>query len=115
MITSKEQKIVDNVAMDASFSSDQISILRFNSYALQYTFLGTPAGTLKVQVSCDEMGVSSALSSWDDLDDSSYTVSAAGTLTQNINQANYGKIRIVYTRSSSDGYLTVKMVAKNQG
>ena len=109
----KEEIILSGQSMAASFESDQINILYFKNYSLQYTFSGSPADTVKIQVSNDEMGVTSASSSWDDLDGSSYAISAAGTLTQNANEQNYGKIKVVYTRTSGTGSMTVKLVAKS--
>ena len=61
------------------------------------------------------MGVAAADSSWDLIDGTSYTISASGTLSQNINAANYGKFKIVFSRTSGSGNLTVKMCAKTQG
>lgn len=111
MNTFKEE-LAFSTSMNSSFESSQMSVLNFIGYALQLTSTGSPVGTVKIQISCDEMGLIESSSSWNDLDDSSVAISASGVITYDVADAFYTKIRVVYTRTSGTGTMTAKITRK---
>lgn len=114
MDTYKEfYKILDAQSMGASFVSAQFSVLQFKHYSIQFKHTGSPAGSVKVQISNDEMGISAEDTIWDDYTDSVTAIAAAGSIYLNFRQVAHGKIRVVYTYSSGSGSMTVKLIGKS--
>jgi hypothetical protein len=77
--------------------------------AIQLVFTGTPAGSFKLQASCDKGNPSAAseaqqysgVSNWTDVADSSETISAAGSLLWNIADPGYQWVRVVWTATGA--------------
>lgn len=109
MITAKQVTVLSGQSMAASFESDPISVLPFIGYSISCVFTGSPVGTLKIQVSND---TEDAPTNWDDLDDSSVSISAAGSETYIVAEVEYSFIKLVYTRSSGSGTFGAKFTGK---
>jgi hypothetical protein len=106
-------KIVDAVSMGASINSSGIDLNQQMIYAIQAVWTGTPAGTLKIQVSNDIVPVASSVVNWTDYTGSSQTLSgSAGDFVWNVLNVGYRWMRLVYTRSSSTGTLNVTYSGK---
>lgn len=103
-----------SASLGANWTSGAIWLGHIANYAIQLVFTGTPAGTFKLQASCDPANnvnptvvvQQAELSHWTDIADSSQTISAAGNHMWTVQNAGYNWVRIVYTRSSSTGTLT---------
>lgn len=101
-------------SMGASFNMNPVYLGHICNYALQLVFTGTPAGTFKLQCSNDpgrpiapgKIPQSDTVENWTDIAGSSQTVSAAGNITWDVQNAGYTWVRVVYTRSSSTGSVT---------
>lgn len=107
-ISYKQETLLDGQSMAASFNSEPISVLEFNGYSIQCVWTGSPTGTLKLQISND----TEEPTNWDDLDDSSVSITTAGSETYIVAEVEYGFVRIVYTRSSGTGSFGAKFVGK---
>lgn len=102
------------VSLAASSNLQALWIGHVAMAGFQFVVTGTPVGTLKLQVSCDEGAVNSQsivnqtarVTNWTDLAGASVAVSAAGTYVLNIVDPGYHWVRVVYTASSGTGSLT---------
>lgn len=94
--------ILDDASMAASFNSNAILLARARASNIQLVFSGTPNGTFKLQSSCDVTFDPSLVTNWDDIPDSSQSVSAAGSHSWTVAD-RYKWVRVVYTRSSGTG------------
>lgn len=112
MITKKEIKPFTSTDMGASFESDPISVVDFLGFSLTLNLTGAPVGTIKIQVSNDTSDIAASVTLWDDLESSSAAVSAAGTVTYNVSDVWYNKIKVVYTRTSGTGAMSAKLTGK---
>lgn len=111
--------VIDGAAatttLGASLNMRPIWLGHIAHYSIQLVFTGTPAGTFKLQASNDEGSPHAAgdaakysgVSNWTDVADSSQVVAAAGNIMWDVQNASYNWVRVVYTRSSSTGTLTV--------
>lgn len=91
------------VSLGASANLAAVSLEHISNYSIQIVFTGTPSGTFKLQCSNDELSPSN----WTDVGSSDQAVTTAGDLVWNVENAGYKWVRVVYTRSSSTGSLTV--------
>jgi len=91
----------------ASLTSSIISIQRIDNVAVQLTWTGNAVGTFAVQVSNDQSG-------WSALDTSGApSISGtAGTIMLDLNLTSAPYLRVVYTRTSGTGALTVIVSGK---
>ncbi len=98
----------------ASITSDGIWLGNISDFSIQVVFTGSPVGTFKLQASNDmgnedkgNGGWSSALvTHWTDLD-SGVAVSAAGNVMFNYRGSGFRYVRLVYTKDSGTGTITV--------
>lgn len=97
-----------------AFWLDQIYVA-----AIQATITGSPVGTLKLQGSADLGTVGpvnpssgAGISTWTDINNSSASVTGAGSVTWNYQNIGYEWIRAVYTSTSGTGNITIKINAK---
>lgn len=102
--------VIEDEAMDADITSSSKNVNEAVSYAVHAIWSdgSSPVGTLDLQASNDDDDASftSILSA-------PYAVSGnSGKLIINVEKHGYGYIRIVYTRTSGDGTLNVKVNAK---
>lgn len=109
----KEGTFFNSQSMAASFTSSMLSVLYFRGYSITCTWAGDPAGTLKLQISNDTSDIEDDVSNWEDLTDSSVTLTGvSGQQVYNIRYVYYNKVRIVYTRSSGTGTITANYTGK---
>lgn len=111
-VTSKQGIVFNAVSMAESFESDPIDILHFKEYSASFFFTGSPAGTLKIQISNDTPNTAAANTSWIDLENSSSTIAAAGSIVYEVTEANTSYIKFVFTRTSGTGVMTGRITAK---
>lgn len=106
------------VSMGASFNLDPVWLGHICNYSIQLVFTGTPDGSLKLQCSNDAgtpngaapATMSTGVTNWTDIAGSSQSIAAAGNHVWTVENAGYNWVRVVYTRSSSTGSLTVARV-----
>lgn len=90
-----------DLSMAATITSDPISIQRALAAALTVAWTGTPTGTAKLQGSANGLN-------WDDITGlSQATGGAAGNATWDLAETGLSHVRVVYTRSSGDGALSI--------
>jgi hypothetical protein len=74
-------------------------------YAIQLVFTGSPNGEFKLQASLDEPNKvnpqNTTITNWTDITGSAESVTAAGDLIWNVENAGYTFVRVVWTDSSS--------------
>jgi hypothetical protein len=95
--------------------------------AIQAIFSGSPTGTIKLQISCDNVAVPLQANNnnpventdpavnvvnWCDYSGSPQTISGAGIFIWNFFNPGYRWLRVVYTPSGGSGALTVQAVLK---
>jgi len=102
-----DKKILDVGDMAASINSDAVLIDQIYGYAVQCVFTGSPVGTLKIQTSCDILQGTEVVSTWTDLAGATFAVSAAGNASFNYDAQYYQYFRVVYTRTSGTGALSI--------
>lgn len=98
----------------ATATSTAINLSHVSQYAVQIVTSGTHAGTLKIQVSCDEGHPNSAASgsqvsgvvNWSDLPNATAAVSNSGVYLINVADAGYCWARVVYTKTSGTGAIS---------
>jgi hypothetical protein len=97
--------LVSNTVMNQNINSNPVVLNSVYGYSVQAVYTGTPTGTLKLQCSSDPVananGIMTPPVNWNDIADSSYSVSSAGIYTWNVNGAFYNFMRLVYTDGSS--------------
>jgi len=106
------EKIISAADMSADFESDPILLDQIYGFSFQAVFTGAPDGVIKLQASNDDKTFNQTPVNWDDIADSSYTVSAAGTYMWNFNGAFYKWVRVVYLFASGTGACDVTYVSK---
>lgn len=102
-------------SMGASFNMSGVYIGHVVNCSIQLVFTGTPVGEFKLQGSNDAGSPNASqqphlydgVSNWSDITSSVQAVSAAGDVLYNLSNLGYNFIRVVYTRTSGTGSLTV--------
>ena len=100
------------------------SLWHLEGFSCQAVFTGTPAGTIKLQVSNDpndptgkkwnDLDLAPTLGNWTDVANSAQSVSAAGTFFWDYPQCNAAWVRCVFLHTgSSTAALTVNFVGKS--
>jgi len=101
--------------MAQSFNMRAIYLGHIAQYAIQLVFTGAPVGTFKLQCSNDagkpnaesKAEQSASVVNWTDIASSSSAISVAGNITWNAENVGYLWVRVVYTRTSGTGSVTV--------
>lgn len=104
----------DSTDLSANRTSEPVWLGHIANYSIQLVFTGTPGGNFKLQCSNDEGNPAAAkevdrdweVVNWTDVADSAFTVSAAGDVTWDVQNAGYRWVRVVWTQTSSTGTLT---------
>ena len=108
--------IVNGEDASASITSEPYSLQNMIGFSITASFVGgTPAGTIKLQISNDRADNGAPPSTWVDLlkpTDSSTAISAAGNVVWNYQNAFYRWVRVVWTRTGGSSTLTVTANAK---
>ena len=97
--------------------SNNVSII---NGAVQAVFSGSPAGTIKLQISCDNVAENltvgqdpaSNVVNWADYSGSPQVISGAGIFIWNFFNPGYRWLRVVWTPTSGTGSLTAIIVVK---
>jgi hypothetical protein len=97
----------DPVSLSSDWTSEPVYIYQIVALAIQLVFTGSPVGNFTLQCSNDEYSSNLAPQNWTTLDGSAQSITEAGNHTWNIQDAGYRWIRVVYTRTSGSGNLTV--------
>lgn len=107
------QTIVNAASTAASVTSDVLNVQDFDNIALQMVWTGTTAGTFAVQASLDYEPAGSA-GTWTALTLSAVPTAAgsADSALVDLNQVAAPWLRVVFTRSSGTGALTVYAAGK---
>lgn len=108
MLIEENQQIITSAAITTNVFSTEVKVPRVLGFAIQAHWAGSvPIGTLKLQGSCDDVGVSAT--TWTDIGGSSQPVSgASGSHMYNCFMQMYPRYRVVYTHTSGDGYLNAR-------
>jgi len=100
-----------STSLSGDLESEPIYLGHIVDYAIQIVFTGTPDGSFKLQVSNDEGSVNSSgrtmqgsgVENWSDVASSGFTVSAAGDVFWDVQNAGHRWVRVIWTVSSSTG------------
>jgi len=98
--------LVNNVSMSTSITSPSIDLSNVQGFAMHAFWDGSPAGTFHLEASDDDVH-------WAIYQDSVVSLPVAGNqIFYNVSLTHFDKVRLVFTRSSGSGDLTVLMNAK---
>lgn len=94
--------------------SEGIYLGHIVDYAIQIFFTGSPLGNFKLQVSNDLGQINSqsrvvqdsTVVNWSDVADSAFTVSAAGDVFWDVQNAGHRWVRVVWTATGGSGTIT---------
>lgn len=100
-------KVITDAAMTGNIESSVIDTSRITSVVFYAKWTGSPVGSIKLQVSIDDVN-------YVDLPSSSQAVSGAGDFMWNVTDTNYDKIKVVYTFTSGSGTLNVQANGKGK-
>lgn len=89
----------------ATVTSNSQQLVQMAVASIQAVFTGSPVGTLKLQISNDN-------SNWTDYTNSSVSVTTSGNFLWNLVSVGFQYVRVVYTKSSGTGSLTVTVSGK---
>ena len=100
-----EYNLLEAGDMSASITSDAQQLNQMFLCSIQAVWTGAPNGSLKLQISNDNVN-------WTDYTGSSTSVSGSGDFMWNLSYTGYPWIRVVYTRVSGTGVLNVTVNGK---
>jgi hypothetical protein len=118
MISRKNEPLIVAASMAADVVSDPIDVKNIIVGSIQLTFTGSPVGSMKLQCSNDvydylkQPGIQPAAVNWTDIDTTTLSVTASGSIVYNLTSIGYDQLRVVYTRTSGTGVLNARMVGK---
>lgn len=99
------KQLATAVSMSASINSTSQQMNQYAVACVQAVFTGSPVGVLKLQISNDN-------SNWTDYGGSEQSISAAGNFAWNLANIGYQYVRLVYTKTSGSGALSVTVSGK---
>lgn len=106
---------IDGVDMSVEITSEPLWLGHIVNYSLQFVFTGSPSGNFKLQCSNDAGNPNAGkevppadyeVVNYTDVADSAVTVSGAGNVTYDVQNAGYRWVRFVWTPTSGSGTLT---------
>jgi hypothetical protein len=106
-----EKAVVDK-SMAASFTSSPIVLDQVFGFSFHAVFTGSPVGTFLLQCSNDDVKLASQVSNWSDIGSSSKSITSAGNIFWNIDNAFYKWVRITYTAGAGSGVCNITFVSK---
>lgn len=98
--------------MSGSLASTALRMENVSLAAIQAIYTGSPAGTLKLQGSCDPCEVGEVPTHWTDITGASTVVAAADSWIFNLTAPGFRWLRVVWTPSSGTGALTLNVQTK---
>jgi len=118
-ISSLSKDILSSQSMGASFTSKGVDISKIDLLSIQavWTGGGSPTGDFIVQVSNDDVALSTPdqagnVVNWSTYPSSTISITTDGDLTYNIANIGYRWVRLKYTRTSGTGTIDAKLVVK---
>lgn len=113
----KNEDLLDDsgpVSLGASVNLKAVWLGHIANYAIQLVFTGSPNGNFQLQASNDPGSIDSAsasqqvtnISNWTTISDSAFTVTTAGDVMWDVQNAGYNWVRVIYTRTSGTGTIT---------
>ena len=120
-------RLLTNGNMATSINSNGEDLNQIFMYSIQAIWTGAPVGSLKLQVSNDDVpsapvgnatpgtaqaNVSSNVVNWTDYTGSTTAVSGPGDFMWIVSDGGYKWVRVVYTATSGTGSLTVEYNGK---
>lgn len=103
--------IVNAGSMGADILSEAVSLDQVYGCSIQSVYTGTPVGDLKIQVSNDDVPLSSQIVNWFDVG-TTVNIAAAGSNLQKFDFVPYKWLRVFYDRTSGSGTLNVTLCGK---
>lgn len=100
-----EYKLVSAGDMSGNITSNKQQLNHIAMASIQAVYTGSPVGTLKLQISNDDI-------TWTDYSGSGAAVSGAGDFMWNISNVAFPLIRVVYTKTSGSGSLDITVNGK---
>lgn len=97
--------IVTNGSMSSNVTSPVIDLSKTDGYSVSATWTGSPVGTIKLQVSRDNV-------TFFDYPSSATAVSGPGNAMWEITTAFYGYVKLAYVFSSGSGTLNAGILGK---
>lgn len=99
----------------ASITSEGIWLGHVSDFSIQIVFTGAPVGSFKLQASNDEGREDQGnggwnddgVNNWSDVSSTTIAISAAGDFIFNYANSGFRWFRVVYTRASGTGTITV--------
>lgn len=110
----------EEAALASSYTSIALNTEQVMALAIQAVCDGTLAGSVKLQVSCDEGQPNAAseaarvssVTTWTDLASSSQALVAGSPIVWNLNLFGYSHVRLVFTYTSGTGLLKARFASK---
>jgi len=97
----------------SSANSSAADVRKVINYAIQLVCTGSPVGTAKLQISCDQPNANPmpdsnivTVTNWTDLAGSTQSISAAGNVAWIVQNQGAAAVRVVYTKTSGTGTIT---------
>lgn len=113
MRIANENLITAAVDLGASSNLRPLWLGHICNYAIQLVFTGSPVGAFKLQCSNDpgmpdggSTPQALSVTNWTDISGSSQSISAAGNIVWNVENAGYTWVRVAYTFTSGIGSLS---------
>lgn len=112
-VNNENMLLVDGVAVNGSLATSKnfkpVWLGHICNFSIQLTFTGTPAGNFKLQASNDpgqpnaasEVQQSASVTHWTDVANSSTTVSAAGDVMYDYQNAGFTWVRVSWTATGA--------------
>lgn len=96
----------------ASITSAAIGVNHVIGFSASIVCTGSPVGTFKLQASNDDVNeyANVSASSWEDINGSEISIAAADTVLWNHWHVYFRWFRVVYTKTSGTGTITVATV-----
>lgn len=116
-----------NTRMNTTLNSLAMQLENMFGFSIQIVFTGTPTGSFKLQASCDpvpnareKVGANGVITftptNWSDVEDSDFTVTAAGDVFWNYAETvNWSYVRVVYTDTSGGSSTAIITSARFNG
>lgn len=97
--------LLSSVSMGADITSDSQQLTNMFGFSIQAVYTGSPVGALKLEASLDKV-------TWNDVEDSSVSITDAGSTLWNVSEVQYPYVRVFYDFTSGSGSLTAKFFGR---
>lgn len=103
MMNVYNKQFITSQIMNANFSSTAQELYQMYGFSITATVTGTPTGVIHLECSNDPFSTTPgyAPTTWVTIDDSDFTLSAAGSTVWNFTGAMFNYVRVVYVDGSS--------------